>query len=107
MAILSSRQAKQLGRLGGKVSAADRKGDREWGRKAQRQRAAKVQKQRWPELSRIWIENARRTRWGLPLIPVSPVDTPAANRMRAPVWRESQVEVQGGGRTTDTAESLD
>jgi hypothetical protein len=45
MAIMSTRQAQRLGRLGGKASAVDRKGDSAWGRKAQRQRAAKAQKQ--------------------------------------------------------------
>jgi hypothetical protein len=41
-----------------------------------------MQKRHYPELSRIWIENARRTRQGLPLIPVPLVMTPAAIRMR-------------------------
>ena len=36
-----------------------------------------------PGLSKIWIENARRTQLGLPLISVTPVDRPAANRTRA------------------------
>ena len=35
MAILSTRQAQRLGRPGGKVSAANRKGNSEWGRRAQ------------------------------------------------------------------------
>jgi hypothetical protein len=60
-------QAQCLGRLGGKVSAADRKGDREWGRRAQRQRAAKAQKQHYPGLISNWARNAARARWGLPL----------------------------------------
>jgi hypothetical protein len=42
-----------------------------------------MQKRHYPELSRIWIENARRTHQGLPLIPVPLVRTPAADRMRA------------------------
>ena len=46
-------------------------------------RCDRAQKRHYPELSRIWIENARRTRQGLPLIPVPLVRTPAADRMRA------------------------
>jgi len=67
MAILSTRQAQRLGRLGGKVSAADRKGDREWGRRAQRQRAGRAQKRHYPELSKECTRNANRARWGKPL----------------------------------------
>jgi hypothetical protein len=63
---LSHRPAERLGRLGGKVSAADRKGDREWGRRAQRQRAARAQKQHYPDLVAKWARNANRARWGSP-----------------------------------------
>lgn len=82
MAILST-----LGRTGGIASSRERKGDSAWGRAfvqhRNQKRGGRAQKRHYPELSRIWIENARRTRLGLPLIPVQPVDTPAANRMRA------------------------
>ena len=88
MAILSSRQAKQLGRFGGQVSAAARKGDREWGRKAQRQRAAKAQKQRWPKLSKEWARNANRARWGRPLKPL-----PVVKRLLAPPVSEVRVRI--------------
>lgn len=82
MAILST-----LGRTGGIASARERKGDSAWGRAFVRhrnqKRGGRAQKRHYPELSRIWIENARRTRQGLPLIPVPLVRTPAADRMRA------------------------
>lgn len=78
MAILSTRQAQQLGRLGGQVSAVGRKGNSEWGRRAQPQRAARVQKQHYPGLVGIWARNANRARWGKPLKPVRLVMTPAA-----------------------------
>lgn len=78
MAILSTRQAQRLGHLGGKVSAAERKGDREWGRRAQRQRAAKAQKRHYPGLVAKWARNAARARWGKPLEPLPEVPlTPA------------------------------
>jgi hypothetical protein len=73
MAIMSTRQAQQLGRIGGKISAVDRKGNSEWGRKAQRQRAAKAQKLCYPELSKEWARNANRARWGRPLKPLPDV----------------------------------
>jgi hypothetical protein len=88
MAILSRRQAQQLGRLGGKVSTVDRNGNSEWGRKAQRQRAAKAQKQHYPELSKEWARNANRARWGRPLKPLPDVKrllTPPVSEIR--VWR--------------------
>jgi hypothetical protein len=81
MAIVSTRQAQQLGRLGGKASAADRKGNSEWGRRAQRQRAAAVMHLAYPGLSRLWPINAARTRWGLPLLPVP--DVPLSERRQA------------------------
>ena len=56
--LLSTRQAQRLGRLGGKVSATDRKGDSEWGRRAQRQRASKAQKRAYPGLIRLWALDA-------------------------------------------------
>ena len=94
MAIRSSGQAKQLGRLGGKVSAAGRKGDREWGRKAQRQRAAKAQKRHYPELSKEWARNANRARWGRPLKPLLDVKRllapPPASDIRARVGNDEQ-----------------
>jgi hypothetical protein len=46
-------------------------------------RGGRAQKLAYPTLHLVWIENARRTRLGLPPIPVPLVDTPAANRMRA------------------------
>jgi hypothetical protein len=73
MAILSTRQAQRLGRLGGKVSAVDRKGDREWGRRMQRRRASRAQKQHYPHLVTLWAENAWRTRWCHPRVPVPKV----------------------------------
>jgi hypothetical protein len=86
MAILSRRQAQQLGRLGGVASSRPRKGDSAWGgafvRHRNQKRGGRAQKRHYPELSRVWIENARRTRLGLPLIPVPLVRTPAADRMR-------------------------
>lgn len=77
-AILSTRQAVRLGRLGGKVSAVDRKGDREWGRRAQRQCAAATMHLAYPGLTRLWAINAARTRWGLPVLPVP--DVPLSDR---------------------------
>jgi len=47
------------------------------------QKRGRAQKLAYPTLHLVWIENARRTRQGRPLIPVPAVDTPAANRMRA------------------------
>ena len=73
MAILSSGQAVRLARLGGKVSAVDRKGNSAWGRKTHRQRAAKAQKLCYPELSKEWARNANRARWGSPLSPLPDV----------------------------------
>lgn len=87
MAILSTRQAERLGHAGGIASARQRKGDSAWGRAFVRhrnqKRGGRAQKLAYPTLHLLWIENARRTRRGQPLIPVPPVDTPAANRMRA------------------------
>jgi hypothetical protein len=74
----STRQAQRLGRLGGQASAAGRKGNREWGQRMQRKRAAKAQKQHYPGLVRLWARNANRARWGRPLEPVPPVLTPGA-----------------------------
>ena len=88
MAIVSTRQAVRLGRLGGQASAIDRKGNSAWGRKAQRQRAAKAQKQHYPELSKEWARNANRARWGRPLKPlpdVTRLQTPPVSEIR--VWR--------------------
>ena len=83
MAILSTRQAQRLGRLDGKVSGAARKGDREWGRTAQRQRAAKAQKQHYPTLAVLWARNAARARSGWPLLSVPEVPlTPARQAAR-------------------------
>ena len=70
MAIVSTRQARALGRLGGKASAADRKGNSEWGRRAQRQRAAAAMHLAYPGLSRLWAINAARMRCRLPILPV-------------------------------------
>lgn len=81
MAILSPRQARGLGRLGGKVSAVDRKGNSEWGRRAQRQRAAVTMHLAYPGLTRFWAINAARTRWGLPVLPVPEV--PLTERRQA------------------------
>ncbi len=78
MAIVSTRQAQQLGRSGGKISAVDRKGDSAWGRRAQQQRAARAQKQHYPELSKAWARNANRVRRGKHLEPVPLVMTSAA-----------------------------
>jgi hypothetical protein len=88
MAILSTQQAQRLGRLGGKASAVDRKGDREWGRRMQRKRAARAQKQHYPHLMMLWAENAWRTRWGHPRVPV-----PKVGRWRK---REAAADVECG-----------
>jgi len=89
MAILSTRQAQRLGRLGGKASAVDRKGDREWGRRMQRKRAAGAQKRHYPELSKEWARNANRARWRKPLKPLPDVK----DLLRPPV---SEVRVRKG-----------
>ena len=65
-----SANTQRLGRLGGKVSAADRKGNSEWGRRAQRQRASRAQKRAYPGLVRLWALNAVLTRWGRPTVPL-------------------------------------
>lgn len=80
MAILSTRQAQRLGRLGGKEGArlGGRFGNSEWGRTMQRKRAAKAQRVHYPTLHKEWAGNANRPRWGRTLAPVSLVDTPAA-----------------------------
>jgi hypothetical protein len=84
---LSHRQARRLGSAGGTESSRDRKGNSTWGRAFVRhrnqKRGGRAQKRQYPRLWRIWIENATLARLGLPLIPVPPVDSPAANRMRA------------------------
>lgn len=82
---LSTRQAQRLGRLGGKVSAADRKGNSQWGRRMQRKRAARARKQHYPELSKEWARNANRARWGKPLPDVMGLMRPPASEVR--VWR--------------------
>jgi len=46
------------------------------------QRGGRNQKLHYPELSKLWIENARCAKAGLPPIPVPLVMTPAAIRMR-------------------------
>jgi hypothetical protein len=63
------------------VSAVDRKGNSEWGRGAQRQRAAVAIHLAYPGLSQLWAINAARTRWGLPLLPVPEV--PVSDRRLA------------------------
>ena len=68
-----TREAQRLGRIGGKVSPGGRKGDREWGRRAQRQRAARAQKAHYPGLVKLWEENVGRTRWGYPTVLVPTV----------------------------------
>jgi hypothetical protein len=80
--LVSKRQAQLLGRLGGKASAADRKGNSEWGRRMQRKRAAKAQKRHYPDLVRKWAHNAAYARWGKPLEPVPLVMTPKATADR-------------------------
>ena len=80
---LSPREAVRMGRLGGKVSAAGRIGDREWGRRMRRLRGARTQKLCYPMLWSRWLENARRTKAGLPLLLVPRADTPAALASRA------------------------
>jgi len=88
MAILSTRQAQRLGRLGGKDSARARVGDREWGRRMQRKRAARAQKRHYPELSKEWARNANRARWGKSLKPLPDVKDllrPPGSDVR--VWR--------------------
>lgn len=101
MASLSTRQAQRLGQLGGLASAraCSRMGNSEWGRAFSRRRWRQWQIKggtmlwrHYPTLALRWLENARRTKenrrreaLGLPLlalIPVTPVDSPAANRMR-------------------------
>ena len=47
-----------------------RKGDRDWGRKMQRKRASRAQKAHYPGLVSLWAENAWRTRWSYPRVPV-------------------------------------
>jgi hypothetical protein len=70
VAILSTREAKRLGRLGGKKSArlGGRLGNSEWGRTMQRKRASAAQKRHYPGLVVKWAHNAARKRWGLPLL---------------------------------------
>lgn len=88
MAILSTRQAQALGRLGGKESARPRVGDREWGRRMQRKRAARAQKRHYPTLMVEWARNANRARWGKPLKPLPDVTRlmrPPVSEVR--VWR--------------------
>src|SRR5262245_25827160 len=93
MAIVSTRQAQRLGRLGGKVSAAERKGNSEWGRRAQRQRAARAQKQHYPELSKEWARNANRSRWGRLLKPVPDVKRLMSTPVSViRVWRGNKME---------------
>lgn len=70
-----------LVRQGGKVSAVDRKGDREWGGTAQQQHAATPMHLAYPCLTRLWAINTARTRWGLPLLPVP--DVPLSDRRQA------------------------
>src|SRR5438128_2672821 len=99
MAIVSTREAQRLGRLGGIESSRARRGNSAWGHEFGRHGRHRWQKKGgrmlwrcYPTLALRWLENARRakanrrrTAQGLPLlalIPVSPVDSPAANRMR-------------------------
>jgi len=101
MPIVSTRQARRLGHLGGLASAraCNRTGNSEWARNFARRRWRQWQIRggtmlwrHYPTLALKWLENARRTKenrrreaLGLPLvalIPVTQVDSPAANRMR-------------------------
>ncbi len=61
------------------MSAVDRKGEREWGRKAERQRAAEALRQHCLGLVPKWARNAARVRWGLPLA-TRPRSWPAIHR---------------------------
>jgi hypothetical protein len=75
---MSPHEAVSLGRVGVQISAAGRRGDDGWGRRMRRQRGARAQKLYYPTLWPLWLENARRTRLGRPLLPVPQVDTPTA-----------------------------
>ncbi len=75
---LSPCEAARMGPLGGKVTGATRIGDRDWGQRMRRQRGARTQQRCYPSLWRLWLNNARRTKADLPLLPVPLVDTPAA-----------------------------
>jgi hypothetical protein len=64
---LSRREAERLGRLGGTVSGAVRKGDRAWGQRMRRRKGFVHQQRHYPELRLEWLENGRRTLAGQPL----------------------------------------
>src|SRR5262245_38510048 len=70
---LTSREAARIGRLGGLKTGAARDGDSEWGQRMRRRRGGRTQKLCYPTLWPLWLENARRTRRGLPLLPIPEV----------------------------------
>jgi hypothetical protein len=87
---LSSADAARMGRLAG----AARVGDRDWGQRMLRQRGARTQKRCYPSLWPLWLENARRTKAGRPLLPVPVVNTPTAIATRE-ARRRRQLQAEG------------
>src|SRR5262245_60133617 len=69
-ALLGHWQAVQLGRHGGRISGARRKGDSALGRHMAGLRGAKAQASCWPGLKKKWARNANLSRYGLPLEPL-------------------------------------
>ena len=108
MAIRSRREAQRLGRLGGKESArlGGRFGNIEWGRRMRRLKGARHQRLGYPTLRLLWLENARRTKAGLPLLAVPLADTPAALASReARQLRRWQESLRPGPRPRNIASS--
>ena len=70
---LTARQARDLGRVGGKECARRRVGDSQWGRAMHCRRAALAMHRCYPSLAVTWARNAGRARRGLPPLPVPEV----------------------------------
>ncbi len=89
---LSRREAQRLGRLGGKVSGAVRKGDSAWGQRMRRRKGFVHQQRHYRDLRLEWLEKGRRTLAGQPLKRLPDV------KLLLRVPPASSVEVQRGNQ---------
>src|SRR5262245_24046633 len=96
---LTRREAARMGRLGGLKTGAARAGDSEWGQWMRRRRGGRTQKLCYPTFWPLWLENARRAKRGLPLLPIPEVP--------AELMRPTSVQQREARRLTKAQKEYD